>query len=1448
MGALLLFGLEWPLVTVENGFTVLPPTGLATGDSASIIGALSIGESSFGMALVGKAELELQGMRLGLAFNSLSLNPVGNDFRADDEIDHASVVLTMGAAPTGQKRARIGPSVLDEFVITGFERSGNGAGLLASNSDLLSGNPDAQRSPLSIQIDAGNTVAVDLGARRLILPVGAIKAVLSAHGSASKSGKYAVFTNDVTLAISFADIAGDKSLLLNLKRLSGAVPLNVPEKFEAVAGEFPPAPIEATECRAEFKLTPTGKLGALLTAAQLVAPDGGSISLAIQGIRNSRNRAERWVTDSPLGLAFRVGASKVWSTPLLAPSDYERPKLRRRDDLFESKVVPLHCWFGASQFRPEKAGASAEMLCNKDAAIGPSALIPSIAQNLQFRATRPWLRFADTGFHHSRPGENYQGKANTFLFKTSAGHCGGAPMLPRLAWEAGQDVAAGPAGAALQKANDAVNAAFANMLLQSKASVHETGLGDRTNGPGQPPSVPPAILAVVPDARVPVGSVELGKNVRRIDMASPRLGTRDIKDGKLQPLTAPGVLTLPMEVPNKSALEFAVLWPDQDGSVRPWVKLTEFEKWASEIQGAIDPAAPIAVADLIKDLSERPKGFPLAILKISRRLKLDEILADIQEALPQGAKMTFEAKRKALVNDNAGVIGATDKAVLEADWVGLIVFDAPIDFDAFPLLKAIVPIGRDSPRLSFFAVSPREAGNAKADIAISAAIDWKNTDTTTVVPTEQNQEATFKPVSLSVAFRDRRMIRFHAKAQLTFYSFFGVKSQNNQPRPPIDLIGSPRRLAGSGEDDGAFEIRFAAEVAGGEKLVLFPLNGEVAHAENTFLKTAWLKRVEVVDAPKDGGGRRAEIEMDGGIEFRKPDLVTGGEFSDFFKRLRTVDFSGLRIDLPDISGSAPRLLQLRYPSLRFNLDLPHIGLIGDALKLKFHRLALDWDTGFNAFDIGKFPRLALPGTGELRLDLPKILFIGRLDFGSLPDLFSRSLSGFSLEGLFGLNIDRGKFLPDFKPYVGIGGFGFDGLNFDLMSFIKLRIDKLRLGQAPWTNSLTGAALHIQGAWLDVVGVPVLKEGSGAFFSQDHDAGNGFWAAFRGCDFPLFKLDWGFVGQNIDFPPSIPRALLAPPPEKGSSGDFTDLSDTINKVWRDGQIVPAKGTAGKGWTFAGSIQALEGSFRGQVLFQDGGFAGLSLGGPALKDLLNWDFAFTGIYRKDITPGEDYFYFSVTLPAMTFGSVRFTGGTIAAEIYTSGDFMADIGFPWRASGGGRQWERTIGAIVTPGQASGGWYVRKRRTHIPDTNQSELTISGGVAFQWGLGAAFDGGVFKVWVRIGVYAIVEGSVSLRYSSSNAKIVAFMLQGSAGVLIEGEGKIDWWVISVRVGVRASAEIRAALIWDGRNGDTPVLMPIEAELSVSAYAEACIGGGCARICRSIRVGINIPVRYQLEFG
>ena len=76
-------------------------------------------------------------------------------------------------------------------------------------------------------------------------------------------------------------------------------------------------------------------------------------------------------------------------------------------------------------------------------------------------------------------------------------------------------------------------------------------------------------------------------------------------------------------------------------------------------------------------------------------------------------------------------------------------------------------------------------------------------------------------------------------------------------------------------------------------------------------------------------------------------------------------------------------------------------------------------------------------------------------------------------------------------------------------------------------------------------------------------------------------------------------------------------------------------------------------------------------------------------------------------------------------------------------------------------------------------------------------------------------------------------------------GDKDWWVISARVGVRASAEIRTAILWQ-RN--QPVQMAVAAELYVSAYAEACIGPSWARVCKDISVGLDITVRHQLRFG
>ena len=398
----------------------------------------------------------------------------------------------MGSAPGSQRRARIGPVILDSFAIAGFEPGGKSAALLSSGADLLSGAVEPLRSPLSVMIGAGTSLTVDLGKRQLFVPNGTMQVELSAHGPASGDRKAASFTNDKTLTIAFTDIAADKPLALGLKRTAGEVPLNIPEKFDKVAGAFPPPPIAATECRLGLTLASTGKAGALLTVARL-APQGGTTALTVQGIRNARNRAEHWDTGNDLDLVFRIGAGTIWSTPLLAPVDEERPPaFRRRDDIVEGKVVPMHGWFGASQFRPDKGGVAAKMFCDKNHVIDGGALIPQSTRICSAAPPGPWLRFEKTDFHHSRPGDSYQGTANTFIFETSAGHCGGAPMASarRLGGRAGCPKE--PATNALKKANDAVNAAFGAMVLLEKDSVTR---------PASPTARLPTAKAILPRSR-----------------------------------------------------------------------------------------------------------------------------------------------------------------------------------------------------------------------------------------------------------------------------------------------------------------------------------------------------------------------------------------------------------------------------------------------------------------------------------------------------------------------------------------------------------------------------------------------------------------------------------------------------------------------------------------------------------------------------------------------------------------------------------------------------------------------------------------------------------------------------------------------------------------------------------------------------------------------------------
>jgi hypothetical protein len=1447
VATLTLFGWTLPLLPSGNGFKVGLPTATHTGDLYWDPGHFIVSEfdNTWWLRAAPALAIRLDGLTFRLRIERLPLVRNGENFRPHSAQAASAVQIRMGPDNGTTSRVRVGPVVLDgEGSNAIFFEAADPSGRPSFRSDMdwSFEGPNAQPGPVpvSVKFAAQKFMKIDLAARRLVIERGTVAARLSSGRTTSAADQTALFLNDGEVWIPFSAMADGRvehlSLAFAMAPGSAPVPLNV----DARSGK---PGVEAIAAGLTLRLSPISGAGTALprsaiSSAALKAPQGGLIRLRFNGLRNSKNLPEEWGTWDPVPLGFRRPDGEGWRSALILPSQGDGAELRRLNGTVgrgsAERHLPMHSWFGNSQVILS-ADSRARLVCTPDAAEPLGAQSYSIDKSLLWNTTRPWLRLRSVEFRQGRPGDAYHGAsaAAVWRFRPQGSVAGGG--VPALGFAAWSRTSANPGGGdPLAEANRQVDASFASMALVQSNARHETGLQDAS-------TTTPRLKAVVPAAERKAGEVDLGSHDRLFKLAPPvSLPARSGQTGLS--------LDVAFSVPEGQSADYAIYWPSGAATLP---KIPDIRAWGPLLDVVIDPIAPLRLMGTQPD-ANWPSTFPLALLKLSRRRDLRDILKEIRATVADPA--AFDRLLDGSPDAILPAIQETDPDILSPDWVGLLLFNAPIDFSGFAALQALVPTAPEiAPRFKFFSVSPRDPGQPR-NVAISAGVAWRNPQLGPGTAPTGTEEATLQPVDLKVGFRDRRVVRFHSRAQLRFYSFFGVEGTSGgggAKWTEISILGSVQQTKNA-TGGSAQEIRFAAEMKANEKLVVYPAGTGVPQSHDQFfVKKGWLRRLEVVERTLDGGKHEAEIQIDGAIEFQRPNIQLNTQFAEFFNTLREVSFGNLRISLSKLTGLDARGLKLHYPSLKFDLNLPHVGLLGDALRMKFHQLALDWATPdlprFNTVD---FMDLGF-GLPKLNPNLPKIVFLGRVDFGKLPDIFARKLSGFALECAFGFNFQSGRLIG--SPFVGVRGFGFSGLNLDLASFITVKIKKLELGRKDWPGGRKGAAVSLCDGELSILKFKVLEKLSGGYFSLDNEGGSGFWALLKTPETTgeLLRFHWGFAAQNVDFPSSIAKELLAPPPPEGEPNDVTGRHGALYDAWKTGELAPAAGRGGRGWTFAASIGVLADSFVGRALFQDGGFMGLALSGPGMKELLGWEFGFIGIYRKDITPGEDYFYFSVTLPKFTMGTFRFMGGQIAVELFTSGDFMVDFGFPWPVRGGGRQWERTLGVIVTPGQASGGWYVRKRQHMVPQTDNASahklLVIAAGIAVQWGLGATFGKGrVFTVWVRIGVYAILEGELTLRLVNSiSPRIVAFHVKGAAGILLEGAGEIDWWVINVRVGVRASAEVRTAILW--KEGG-PVQMQLGAELHVSAYARACIGPRWARVCKSIDVSLTIPVRHKLTFG
>jgi len=829
---------------------------------------------------------------------------------------------------------------------------------------------------------------------------------------------------------------------------------------------------------------------------------------------------------------------------------------------------------------------------------------------------------------------------------------------------------------------------------------------------------------------------------------------------------------------------------------------------------------------------------PIGILKLSANLSLDEIFEseNVSTEMPDLPGQNF-------------LTDIVAQPIRERGWIGLFLFNMDLNLDEFPILQTIV--GESELKIRYLATSAEKSAGTSADRAFSYSgrVRWSNPnppeapDPPGNAEEQRTFESTFTAREIDVAWHDNQLTRFHAESDVEFRSAAGIGNQQRaQKKIELKIIGSYDKT----ED----KFRFLGQLA--EKIPIITTQNGLGPLKQIYVKHAELVRSR----------GRSVIDLDGEVDCR-PIEFGGEKWIDYPSGdTRRISFRGLGLEFPAevAGGKVPQWLKFNYPSFKLDPNMPQFNLFGlDWLQMKVQNIGVDVGDRFNWGGLSDIHRSRNDDRifehGALVTDI-------RLRFGKLPDLIAKNIKELTLDFSVGYGFG-GKSLPHLdasRLRIALRAVGFDKLNLDLMRFLVLEADRLEFGvkeiggQNVGKMDLVGLRVKIleaqiiDGLTLHMYGMPDRKKAILSYYGPGD-------SVFRTG---LLDIYWLLVGRNLMLPDQLVKDVLSVD-AKSNGEDQKKVAGVLNQAVKDDKILPIGGAGGRAnvgeWLFGAGFGFFDGFVIGKFLFQDKAYYGIAMRGAFLEEWFGYDLAISVVYFKRARPEEDSFFIQVRVPAVDFATFRFTGGVIALEVFVNGGFVLDVGFPWIDQYGSRRWDRALGAFILPFQGSGGFYLGYRKSTVikdPRTGSETQLIQavGGYAVQGGLGASFNGGLFRVWVRAGIYYIIEGGLVLH----DKNIRGLRLVGAVGILVEGAGELNWWIISVRIGVLASAEARATLIWgmdpdalrleDLSNSD--VILYLDFVLHARASARACIGSGPFKICKGVSASVTMPFRQKLR--
>ena len=214
----------------------------------------------------------------------------------------------------------------------------------------------------------------------------------------------------------------------------------------------------------------------------------------------------------------------------------------------------------------------------------------------------------------------------------------------------------------------------------------------------------------------------------------------------------------------------------------------------------------------------------------------------------------------------------------------------------------------------------------------------------------------------------------------------------------------------------------------------------------------------------------------------------------------------------------------------------------------------------------------------------------------------------------------------------------------------------------------------------------------------------------------------------------------------------------------------------------------------VVFNDPLVYGLSLGltGERAKSFAGLRFEL--LYKK-ITDDVGMFRVELQLPPafrrLDFGSVSVTLGIIVVEVYTNGNFMVDLGFPYN-----RDYTRSFTVEAFPLIGRGGVYFGllsgATSTRVPQISNGTFSpvLELGVGLAVGVGKEISAGPLSGGAYIQVEVVFQGVLAW-FNPTSAGVAPDQYYWAQGIVaLHGKvyGKVDFKIIKISVTIEAWAQ------------------------------------------------------------